>query len=100
MENRYEQLGGADTVEEILAVTREYLATWHRHELECLPAHCRPTRVDSPHDIEQWADLLAAEAGDRRAAMIDEERRLDRMASHFLIAAVRIRRLPLARLAA
>lgn len=99
MINRYQELANAATIEEVVEVTRRYLSGWARADLEALPAGCRPEDVQGPHDIEAWADRLA-EATRSASYCLDGERRLDRITSHFLIAAVRIRRLPSARLAA
>jgi hypothetical protein len=95
MESKYHELSRARSVAEILDVTRDYLASWSRDELERLPDSCRPAWVDSPHDIEAWADRLVVEAG-RTPLFMDDERKLDRLTSHFLIASVRIRQLALA----
>ena len=89
-QRRYDHLARATSVEEVVSITRDYLAGWSAAELEGLPDRCRPAWVRSPADVERWADLFAEEMG---VAMLDpeDERRLDRLASHFLIAAVRIR---------
>ena len=92
VETRYEQLSRASTVDEIVAVTRDYLASWSPVDLERLPDNCRPAWVRTPDDIEQWADRLAAESA-RAMLVLEDERRLDRLTSHFLIASVRLRQL-------
>lgn len=92
MECKYDELSRARTVEEILHVTRDYLASWSRDELERLPDSCRPAWVNGPQDIEAWADRLVG-AADRTPMFMDDERKLDRLTSHFLIASVRIRQL-------
>ena len=92
MECMYEQLSKAATVEDVVRVTCDYLAGWSRQELERLPDNCRPAWVRGPHDIELWADRLAIESG-KAMLILEDERRLDRLTSHFLIASVRIRQL-------
>ena len=92
MECMYDQLSKARTVAEVIGVTRHYLATWSREELERLPDSCRPAWVQSPQDIEKWADQLIDQAG-KAVLFMDDERKLDRLTSHFLIASVRIRQL-------
>ena len=90
MECKYEELSRAETVGEILDVTRDYLASWSRDELERLPDSCRPAWVESAEDIEAWADRLLAQSQNVPLFM-DDERKLDRLVSHFLIASVRMR---------
>lgn len=92
--NRYAELSKALTIDEVVSVTREYLAACTREDLERLPASCRPGRVRDPSDIEEWADRLANESQHAMLVMHDE-RTLDRLTSHFLIASVRIRQLSL-----
>lgn len=92
MECRYEELSRATSVEEIVRVTRDFLSTWSSEELERLPDSCRPAWVRDPRDIEHWADRLQ-EIVPRAAVMMEDERKLDRLTSHFLIASVRMRQL-------
>lgn len=90
--DRYSELSKATTIEDVVSITRAYLAACAREDLERLPASCRPGRVLDSNDIEEWADRLASES--RRAMLvIEDERTLDRLTSHFLIASVRIRQL-------
>ena len=99
MITRYQELANAATVEEVVEVTRQYLSSWTGTDFEALPPDCRPRHVHGPHDVEAWADRLT-QASQSASYGLDGERLLDRITSHFLIAAVRIRRLPSARLAA
>jgi hypothetical protein len=90
--DRYSELSKAMSVDEVVNVTRAYLAGCTREDLERLPASCRPGRVLDSNDIEEWADRLAGES--RHAMLVmQDERTLDRLTSHFLIASVRIRQL-------
>lgn len=92
MESRYDQLSRANTVDEILAVTRDYLSTWSAQEIERLPAACRPGDVCDALDVEIWSDRLTGEL--RNVALLaEDESRLHRLVSHFLIASVRMRQL-------
>lgn len=95
MDCKYDELSRAHSVEEIVRLTREFLRSWTGAELERLPDSCRPARVEGAHDIELWADRLQARAP--RPLFVEDERKLDRMASHFLIASVRMRQLGLQR---
>jgi hypothetical protein len=92
MECRYQQLSQATSVAEIVQLTRDYLASWSLDELERLPDSCRPGRVGTAADIEAWADRLAGESG-KTAMYMEDERKLDRLVSHFLIASVRMRQI-------
>lgn len=94
----YDQLSRARTVDDIIHVTRTYLSSWSPEELNALPEDCRPSRVLGPQDIEHWADRLLAAS--QRALLLDDERRLDRLTSHFLIASVKLRQVGAARMAA
>jgi len=93
MHCKYDELSRAATVDEVVRVTREFLSTWSGDELGRLPDACRPGRVHGPHDIEHWADRLLDPSP--RALFLEDEVKLDRMASHFLIASVRMRQLGL-----
>ena len=92
MECRFKELSRAHSVAEVVAVTRDYLASWSREELERLPDSCRPAWVRGVQDIEVWADRLVGLSG-RTALFMEDERKLDRLTSHFLAASVRIRQL-------
>lgn len=92
MDCRYTELSKARSVDEILAVTRDYLSGWSRDDLAGLPDHCRPGRVKDRDDIELWADRLL-NATHTEMLIIENESRLDRLTNHFLIASVRIRQL-------
>lgn len=89
---RYRELSNATSVDEVVRVTRQYLSSWPPEDLERLPDKCRPGGVERSEDIEHWADELSREA--RRAMLVaEDERRLDRLTNHFLIASVRIRQI-------
>jgi hypothetical protein len=92
MEPKYQQMSTATSVEEVVQLTRDYLRTWSLQDLDRIPDSCRPAWVKCPEDIELWADRLAGEAN-RAAMLLEDERKLDRLTSHFLIASVRIRQL-------
>ena len=50
----------AATEEELVSITRDYLACWSPEEIARLPAECRPGRVRDGQDIGQWAFELAS----------------------------------------
>lgn len=92
MECKYQALSAARTIDEIVRVTSEYLQSWTGDELERLPDSCRPGWVRTWQDIEYWCDKLVGES-EKVFLYLDDERKLDRMTSHFLIASVRMRQL-------
>jgi len=87
----YHALSAATTVDEIVRVTREYLRRTRR-ELADVPDDCRPRRLRGPRDIERWADRLDQASRNQRP-LSDEQTGVDRLASHFLIASLRMRQL-------
>lgn len=88
----YEALSQARSVDEIVNVTRDFLASCTRAQLERLPANCRPGEVKDVRDIEDWADRLASES-ENAMLVIEDERTLASLTHHFLIASVRLRQL-------
>ena len=51
----------SSTEEDVVQVTREYLASWNPEELSRLPVECRPGRIRDGEDITRWAFELATE---------------------------------------
>ena len=51
---------GAATEEELVSVTRDYLACWSPEEIARLPVECRPGRVRDGQDIGHWAFELTS----------------------------------------
>ena len=92
MQPKYDELSRAASVEDVVRVTRDFLSSWTAEDFERLPDSCRPAPVRCVHDIEHWADRLADES-QKAMLFLDDERKLDRLTSHFLIASVRIRQL-------
>lgn len=90
--DRYAALSQASSVDEIVNVTRDYLASCTRAQLERLPDSCRPREVRDVRDIEAWADRLASESKNAML-VLEDERTLASLTHHFLIASVRLRQL-------
>lgn len=88
----YHKFSRASSVEEIVSLTRDYLADWSPEDFEKLPAGCRPAWVRSASDIEEWADRLSTEAK-KSALLSDDERQLEALTNHFLIASVILRQI-------
>jgi hypothetical protein len=85
----YSALAEAGSIDEIVRVMSRYLNSWSIEELERLPENCRPDWVRCRQDIESWADRLVRSS--TVAMYTEDERHLDRMVSHFLVASVRAR---------
>jgi hypothetical protein len=92
MKPLYCELSVASTTEDIVRVTRDYLAAWSPRDFERLPAGCWPAWVRNENDIESWADRLAMVSA-HAALVSDDELQLDRLTNHFLIASVRLRQI-------
>ena len=80
------RLTQATRVEEVVAMAREYLASWRPHDLRLLPSECLPPVLDSAEDITEFARLLAV----RQFDPPDRSPGLDRMAAFFVKASWRI----------
>ena len=93
----HQQIEACEDVETILAVTRDYLATFGPEHLGRLPADCRPGRIKGEDDIAYWSCKLAQNHHKDPAVRIDPEL-LQEMLNYFLHAWVRvsqIRRMPI-----
>lgn len=85
------ELSRAETIDEIVRITREYVVGWSQACAESFfPDEYRPGPVRDLGDIEAWADRLN-EATIKARLMPEAERRLDALAAHFLLASVRAR---------
>ena len=87
-----QQIDAAKSPAEVVAVTRDYLATWTPDELGLLPAQCRPGRVKDAQDIEQLHVDLVEEYGRNRLSG-DALSSLQRITSFIVRASVRIAQL-------
>jgi len=81
-------IDGAQSEKELVMVVREFLATWTPHEIQRLPAPCRPPRLVDGDDVGAYAVELSLY---RINALGDPEddRLLERMKSFFAHAASR-----------
>ena len=81
------RLSEAGTAAEVLRVAREFVARITPGELQQIPEECRPTKIVDEDDISRYALILVQRscAGDRMA-----DRQLQRMASFFTRAALRL----------
>lgn len=83
------ELSVADSVAEVVSVTRAYLETWSASETLRLPYHCRPGRINEPKQIHELAFLLER-AQDHFTGQLVDAMVLDRMTSFFKEAAGRL----------
>ena len=87
-----QQIDAAKSPFEVVAVTRDYLASWTPDELSRLPAACRPGRVKDEQDIDQLHVCLVEEYGRNR--LKDEAlAALQKLTSFIVRASVRIAQL-------
>jgi len=54
----YWALMRAKTLEGLLSICNEFLASWHPAEVAALPAGCRPGRFLRAEDIKHWLNVL------------------------------------------
>jgi hypothetical protein len=85
----FRQIDDANSAREVVAIVRDYLATWTPKDLAKLPSGCRPGRVKSPGDIEQLHACLVEEYRQDRLAG-DELSALQRLTSFIVRASVRL----------
>jgi hypothetical protein len=85
----YQQIDAAKNIEEVVAVTRDYLATWPPHDLARLPEACRPGRIRDEEDIESLHGKLVEEYRNTRASG-DELTLLQQLMSFLVRAAIRV----------
>jgi hypothetical protein len=83
----FQQLDSARTLAEVVAVARDYLATWNPREIALLPAAVRPGRVRDEQDIEILHGGLLEEFRDTKATgeALGELRRLTGFITHAVI---------------
>ena len=82
-----DRLDDASNVHDVIEITRDFLATWDRHEIAALPEACRPGKVFDANDVTTYAfQLMQADcAGDSQCAAL-----VQRMMAFFSNASVRM----------
>ena len=85
----FQQIDAATSTPQVVAIARDYLASWTPDELGRLPAPCRPGRVKDEQDIEQLHVCLVEEYGRNRLTG-DALSALQRLTSFIVRASVRI----------
>ena len=76
------ELNVADTANEVVAITREFIQTWTAPELMRLPYYCRPGRVTELKQIQELAFLLERAQQNFIGRLVDAMV-LDRMVAFF-----------------
>ena len=80
------------SVEEVVTVTRDYLASFSPEYLGRLPADCRPGHIKYPDDIEFWAQQLAHRYCKENDEPVDGDLLRD-LLDYFLHAVIRLAQL-------
>ena len=89
MSSCYGQIESAGTVDAVVAIVRDHLATWSPGEIAMLPPAVRPGRVRDESDIAYLHDRLVEE--DRATRATGEElASLQRLVGLFVRASLRI----------
>lgn len=85
----FRQIDEAGSAREVVAIARDYLATWTPKDLAKLPRECRPGRVKSAGDIEQLHATLVEEYRQNRLQG-EELSALQRLTSFVVRASLRL----------
>jgi len=88
MLNWFRQLDDARTTDQVIAIARDYFASWTPEELGRLPRDCRPGRMKSERDLEDLHVCVVEEFG-RSEATGDDLATLQRLTSFVVRASVR-----------
>ena len=82
----HSQVDSVPTVEEVVALMRDYVASLTPEQLAHLPERCRPLRVKAEDDVEYWTFRLSAIPAPERA----HQEFVQDLFMHFLHASLRI----------
>jgi hypothetical protein len=88
----HQQLESCEDVDQILTLTREFLATFGPEHLARLPDGCRPGRIKGEDDIAYWSCKLAQCHHADSAMRVDADL-LQELLNYFLHAWVRLSQL-------
>jgi len=89
MTSWFSQLDRAKSTADVLAVTRDFLATWGPDELQLLPPDCRPGRLRDEEDVETLHSTLVEAYRVSRATGRELEA-LQRLTSFIVRASIRL----------
>ena len=82
-------MSSVESAEQVVALTRDYLASFSPEYLGRLPADCRPTRIKYEDDIEYWAHQLAQRYSGKHEERVDGDL-LHELRDYFLHALIRL----------
>jgi len=85
----FRQIDDAKSSLEVVAITRDYLATWTPSEIARLPERCRPGRLRDETDVENLHGMLVEEYRTSRATG-DDLKALQELTSILVRASIRI----------
>ena len=85
----YHLIENSTSSPEVVAVARDYIATWTPREIALLPERCRPGKLRDAYDIELLHDCLIEEYRDSHASG-EELSRLQELTSFLVHAMQRI----------
>jgi hypothetical protein len=85
----FQQIDKATAIAEVVAIARDYFASWSPEELGRLPAACRPGRIRGAADIEALHEC-AVDAFRTTRASGDELKALQLITSFLVRASLRI----------
>jgi hypothetical protein len=86
------QLEVADTISEVVAITRAFVETWSAPEILRLPFWCRPGRIGDGKQVQELASLLETAQHNFLGKLVDALV-LDRMLAFFMQASRAIDRI-------
>jgi hypothetical protein len=82
-------MGSVESAEQVVALTRDYLAAFSPENLGRLPEDCRPMRIKYEDDIEYWAHQLAQRYSSANEEPVDGDL-LHQLSDYFLHALIRL----------
>jgi hypothetical protein len=85
----YHLIDDAQNPHEVVAITRDYIASWTPQELALLPVACRPGKLRDEEDIEMLHSSLVDEYRNTRASG-EELSYLQQLTSFLVRASIRI----------
>jgi hypothetical protein len=88
-----QKIGMTRSQQDLVDLSREYLASWYHGDLAQIPEECRPTRLRDADDLHYWSERLAE--GFCEGALLGARPDLHRqMLTFFMKAAGRCNALP------
>jgi len=82
-------MSSVESAEQVVALTRDYLAAFSPENLGRLPEDCRPMRIKYVDDIEYWAHQLAQRYSGDNEEPVDGDL-LQQLRDYFLHALIRL----------